>query len=37
VQYSFAGDPAFAQPVRNHGLVASLRLIIPIEVGRIRR
>ena len=37
LQYSLAGDPELAQPVHQHGLVASLRLVIPIEVGRIRR
>jgi hypothetical protein len=37
LQYSLAGDPAFAQAVRHRGLVASVRLVIPIEVRRIRR
>jgi hypothetical protein len=37
LQYSWAGDPELAQPVRHRGLVASLRLVIPIEVSRIRR
>ncbi len=37
LQYSLAGDPELAQPVRHRGLVASLRLVIPIEVRRIRR
>ena len=37
LQYSLAGDPELTQPVRHRGLVASLRLVIPIEVGRIRR
>lgn len=37
LQYSLAGDPELARPVRHRGLVASLRLVIPIEVGRIRR
>jgi hypothetical protein len=37
LQYSLAGDPELTQPVQHRGLVASLRLVIPIEVGRIRR
>jgi len=37
LQYAWAGDPQLPQPVRHHGLVASLRLVVPIEVGRIRR
>jgi hypothetical protein len=37
VQYSLAGDPEFAQPIRHRGLVASLRLVILMEVRRIRR
>lgn len=37
LQYSLAGDPQLPQPVRHRGLVASVRLVIPIEVSRIRR
>jgi len=37
LQYSLAGDPELTQPVPHRGLVASMRLVIPIEVGRIRR
>lgn len=37
LQYSLAGDPELAQPVQHRGLVVSLRLVIPVEVGRIRR
>lgn len=37
LQYSLAGDPELARPARHRGLVASLRLVIPIEVRRIRR
>lgn len=37
LQYAWAGDPELPQAVRHHGLVASVRLVVPIEVGRIRR
>lgn len=37
VQYSLAGDPELPFTVKHHGLVASLRLVITLEVGRIRR
>lgn len=37
LQYRLAGDPELAQPVQHRGPVASLRLVIPVEVGRIRR
>lgn len=37
LQYAWAGDPQLPQPVRHHGLIASLRFVVPIEVGRIRR
>jgi hypothetical protein len=37
LQYSLAGDPQLPQQVRHHGLVATVKLVIPIEVGRIRR
>ena len=37
LQYAWAGDPELPQPVRHHGLVASVRFVVPIEVGRIRR
>jgi hypothetical protein len=37
LQYSLAGDPELAQPVQHRGLVAALRLVIPLEIRRIRR
>ena len=37
LQYVWTGDPQLPQPVRHHGLIASLRFVVPIEVGRIRR
>ena len=35
LQYYLAGDPELSQPVSHRGLVASLRLVVPFEVGRI--
>ncbi len=37
LQYNLSGDPDFVHPVQPRALVASLRLVLPIEVGRIRR
>lgn len=37
LQYSLAGDPQLSQPVQHRGLVASVRLVILVEIGRIRR
>jgi hypothetical protein len=37
LQYVLAGDPELPSPVGHRGAVASLRLVIPLEVGRIRR
>ena len=37
VQYHLAGDPDLPTPVEHRGLVASLRVVIPLEIGRIRR
>jgi hypothetical protein len=37
LQYSVTGNPELPRPVSHHGLVVSLRLVIPIEVARIRR
>ncbi len=36
VQYQWAGDPDLPWPVRHQGLVASLRVVVPFEVDRIR-
>jgi hypothetical protein len=36
VQYYITGEPDLRWPVEHHGIAASLRLVIPIEVGRIR-
>jgi len=36
LQYDLAGNPDLSVPVRHRGLVASLRIVIPIEVGRLR-
>ncbi len=36
LQYYLAGDPELPQPVSHRGLVASLRIVVPFEVGRIR-
>lgn len=37
LQYALAGNPDFAVPVDHRGTVVSLRVVIPIEVGRIRQ
>jgi len=37
LQYHLAGDPDLPSQVDHRGLVASLRLVIPLEIGRIRR
>ena len=37
LQYHLAGDPDFPSRVGHRGLVASLRLVVPLEIGRIRR
>jgi hypothetical protein len=37
VQYSIAGDPEMPRPVTHRGLTASLRVVVPFEVGRVRR
>jgi hypothetical protein len=37
LQYHLAGEPALPSPVDHRGLVGSLRLVIPLEIGRIRR
>jgi hypothetical protein len=37
LQYHLAGDPDLPLQVDHRGLVASLRLVIPLEIGRIRR
>lgn len=36
VQYQWAGTPELAWPVSHRGPVASLRVVVPIEVDRIR-
>jgi hypothetical protein len=36
LQYYLAGDPELPQPVSHRGLVSSLRIVVPFEVGRIR-
>jgi hypothetical protein len=36
LQYALAGDPAMPWPVTDHGIAASLRIVVPFEVGRIR-
>lgn len=37
LQYHLAGDPDLPSQVDHRGLVASLRFVIPLEIGRIRR
>lgn len=37
VQYYFTGHPGLMQPVRNRGLVTSVRLVFLSEIRRIRR
>jgi len=36
LQYDLAANPDLSIPVRHRGLVASLRLVLPIEAGRLR-
>ncbi len=36
LQYDVGANPDLSTPVRHKGLVASLRLVLPIEVGRLR-
>jgi hypothetical protein len=36
VQYAFAGNPELPWPAEHHGLMGSLRLVIPFEARRIR-
>ena len=36
LQYDVGANPDLSIPVRHRGLVASLRLVLPIEVGRLR-
>jgi hypothetical protein len=37
VQYGLAGDPEMPRPVTHRGLTASLRVVVPFEVRRVRR
>lgn len=37
LQYYLAGNPEYSVPVDHRGAVGSLRVVIPIEVGRIRQ
>jgi len=37
VQYGMAGDPEMPWTVAHRGLTASLRVVVPFEVGRVRR
>lgn len=37
VQYGLAGDPEMPRPVTHRGLTTSLRVVVPFEVGRVRR
>ena len=37
LQYVLAGNPEFPLRVQHHGLVASVRIVVTREIGRIRR
>lgn len=37
LQYALGGSPNLASPVQHHGFVASFRIVVTKEMGRIRR